>query len=97
MDINGQGNSLTFFHGHPNATFSNFFSLETAKPSEAKFHMEPPWDEGMKASTNALCHMAAMPIYELTSYLVPFVFELEKICKKLLKTLRWKLVYIPGS
>ena len=25
-------------------TFSNFFSLETAWPIEAKFHVEPPWD-----------------------------------------------------
>ena len=29
-------------------TFSNFFSLETARPIEAKFHMKPPWDLGMK-------------------------------------------------
>ena len=29
-------------------TFSNFFSLETARPIEAKFHMEPPWDLKMK-------------------------------------------------
>ena len=29
-------------------TFSNFFPLETARSIEAKFHMEPPWDLGMK-------------------------------------------------
>ena len=49
------------------STFSNFFSLETARPIEAKFHVEPPWDEGMKVNTNALCHMtkmATMPIYD---------------------------------
>ena len=42
------------------------FSLETARPIEAKFYVEPPWDERMKANTNGLCHMtkmAAMPIY----------------------------------
>ena len=46
--------------------FSNFFSLETSWPIEAKFRMEPPWDGGMKVCSNGLCHMtntAAMPIY----------------------------------
>ena len=45
---------------------SNAFSFETARPIEAKFHVEPPWDGGMKVNTNGLCHitkMAAMPIY----------------------------------
>ena len=46
-------------------TFSNFFSLETAKTIEAKFQMEPPWDGGMKICSNGPGHMsiAAMPIY----------------------------------
>ena len=47
-------------------TFSNFFSLETAWPIEAKFHVEPPWDGGMKVCSNGPGHitnMAAMPIY----------------------------------
>ena len=51
--------SLTF-------TFSNFFSLETARPIEAKFHVEPPWDGGMKVCSNGLDHltnMAAMSVY----------------------------------
>ena len=46
--------------------FNIFFSLETARQIEAKFYVEPPWDEGMKVNTNDLCHMnkmAAMPIY----------------------------------
>ena len=33
---------------------------------KAKFHVEPPWDEGMKDSSNGPGHvtnMAAMPIY----------------------------------
>ena len=50
-------------------TFSNFFSLETSKPIEAKFHMEPPWDRGMKECSNGLYHMtkmAAMSIYGKT-------------------------------
>ena len=52
--------------GHSDSTFSNFFSIEIAKPIEAKFHVEPPWGEGNKVSTNGLCHMTkmtAMPIY----------------------------------
>ena len=38
-----------------------FFSLETAKPIEAKFHMEPQWDNGMKVCSNGLCRMTKMP------------------------------------
>ena len=47
-------------------TFSNFFSLETARLLEARFHVEPPWDGGMKVCSNSLFHMtnmATMPIY----------------------------------
>ena len=36
------------------------------RPIEAKFHVEPPWDGGMKVCSNSLGHMtsmAAMPIY----------------------------------
>ena len=29
--------------GHSGSTFLNFFCSETARPIEAKFHMEPPW------------------------------------------------------
>ena len=36
MNINGQGHSLTSVRGHSYSTFSNFFSLETAGPIEAK-------------------------------------------------------------
>ena len=44
MNIKGQGYSLTFVQGHSDSTFSNFFSLKTAVPIEAKFHVKPPWD-----------------------------------------------------
>ena len=44
MTIKGQAYSLTLVPGHSDSTFSNFFSLETAGPMEAKFHVEPPWD-----------------------------------------------------
>ena len=66
MNIKGQGHSLTFIHGYSGSTFSNFFSLETPKRIETKFHMEPPWDRGMKVSTTGLCHTtitAAISIY----------------------------------
>ena len=46
MNIKGQGHSLAFVQGHSDATFSNFLCSETARPIEAKFHMEPPWDVG---------------------------------------------------
>ena len=58
---------ITFIQGHWDSTFSNFFSLETAGPIEAKLHVEPSWDEGLKVSTTASRHMAKMgtvPIYD---------------------------------
>ena len=44
MDIKDQGHLLTLVQGHSDSTFLNFFCSETAKPIEAKFHTEPPWD-----------------------------------------------------
>ena len=46
------------------STFSDF--LEIPRPNEAKFHVAPQWDGGMKVSTIGLCHMtkmAALSIY----------------------------------
>ena len=66
MNIKGQGHSLTLVQGHSDSTFSDFFSWETARPIEAKFHMEPQWDGGTKVCLNGWGHMtnmAAMPIY----------------------------------
>ena len=66
MNIKGQGHSLTFVQCHSDSTFSNFFSLETDGLIQAKFHVEPPWDRGMKNCSNGLCHMtniAAMLLY----------------------------------
>ena len=66
MNIKGQGHLLTLVQGHLDSTFSNFFSLETAKPIEAKFHVDHPWDSGTKICSNGLGHMtkmAAMSIY----------------------------------
>ena len=57
---------MTFVEGHSDSTFSNFFSLETARPIEANIYVEPPWGEGMKMNTNGLCRMtkvAALLIY----------------------------------
>ena len=60
MSIDGQGHSLNFVQGHSDSTFSNFSSLETARPIEAKFYVEPPWYAGMKVNINGLCHMTKM-------------------------------------
>ena len=40
MNIEGQGHALTLVKSHSDLTFSNFFSVETARPIEAKFHKE---------------------------------------------------------
>ena len=48
---------------------SNIFSSDTTGPIKAKFHMEPPWDGGMKVCSNDPGHMmkiATMPIYART-------------------------------
>ena len=48
------------------STFSNIFSSETTGPIEAKYHVEPPWDGGMKVCSNGpglMTNMAAMHIY----------------------------------
>ena len=58
MNIKGHGHSLTFIQGHLDLTFSNFFSLETARLPEAKFHVEPPWDGIMKVNTNRGVHLS---------------------------------------
>ena len=60
MNIKGQGHSLTLVQGHSDSTFSNFISLETAGPIEAKFHVELPWDGGMKVCSNGPGHMNKM-------------------------------------
>ena len=46
MKIKGRGHSLNFVQRHSDSTFSILFCWETARPIEAKFHMEPPWDVG---------------------------------------------------
>ena len=50
-------------------TVSNFFSLETVRSIEAKFHVDPPWDGRTKIYSNGPDHMtevAAMSIYGKT-------------------------------
>ena len=67
MNIKGQGHLLTLVQGQSDSTFSNVFFLETAKPIEAKFQMEPPWDMGTKVYSNFPGHMtnmAVMPIFD---------------------------------
>ena len=56
--------SLAFIQGHSDSTFSNFFRSETAKPIEAKFHMEASWDVGNKNLFKcSRSHNRHMPIY----------------------------------
>ena len=69
MNLYEYQRSRSFIDLHPRSlrfTFSNFFSLETSRPIEAKFHVVPPLDREMKVYSNGLCHMtnmAAMSIY----------------------------------
>ena len=66
MYIKGQRHALILVQGHSDSTFENFFSLETTRPIEAKFHLKPPWDRGMKIYSDGpgdMTNMATMPIY----------------------------------
>ena len=66
MNIKSQGHSFTLIQGHSDSTFSNFFFLETTRPIEAKFHVDPQWDGGTRIYSNGPDHMtkmATMPIY----------------------------------
>ena len=52
--------------------------LRNARPIEAKFHVEPPWDEEMKMNTNGSSHMTkmtAMPIYVVKTFKHLFFLE----------------------
>ena len=60
MNIKGQGHSLTLVQGHSDSTYSDFFSFEIARPIEAEFYVEPPWDWGTKVYTNGSGHMTSM-------------------------------------
>ena len=66
MNIKGHCHSLIMVQGHSDSTFPNFFFLETARPIEAKFHVEPQWNGGTKVCSNGPAHMtnmATMHIY----------------------------------
>ena len=66
MNVKCQGHSFTLAHCHSDSMFSNFFSLETARPIKPRFHIKPQWDGGTKVKSNGSGHitnMAAMHIY----------------------------------
>ena len=46
MNINGQGHLLILIQVYWDSTVSKFFSLETAGPIKAKFHVKPPYGMG---------------------------------------------------
>ena len=60
MNIKDQGHSLTLDQGHSDSTFLNFVSLEIARPIEARFLVEPPWDGRTKVCSNDPDHMTNM-------------------------------------
>ena len=56
---------MTLVQSNSDSTFANFFSLEKAKPLEAKCHVAPPWNGGTKVCSNGpsrMTNMAAMPV-----------------------------------
>ena len=66
VNIKGQGHSLTLVQGHPDSTFSSFFSLETARLIKPNFTWSLHGTGNESEYTNGLYHMtkmAAMAIY----------------------------------
>ena len=72
MNVYEYQRSKSFIGLGPNLSdsiFSNIFTSITTRPIEIKFHVEPSWNEGTKASSNGPGHMtkmAAMSIYGKT-------------------------------
>ena len=66
MNVKGQGHSITLVQGHSYSTFSNFFSVETARPIETIFHVEPPWDKSEFKWFMSHDQDGSMPIYGKT-------------------------------
>ena len=52
-EYQSQGHSLTLVQGHSDLMFTNFFSLETTGPVEAKFYVAPPLDLKTKVCSNS--------------------------------------------
>ena len=67
MNIKGQGHSVTLVQGHSDSTFLNFFSLETARPIEAKFHVSL---HGMGERKFVQMIQATWPIWPPCPYMV---------------------------
>ena len=84
MNTKGQGHSLALDQGHSDSTFSHFFSLETAGPTETKFYVEPPWDGGMNVCSNDPAHIILLnqKVDDLeTPYAALDTQELPNLCK----------------
>ena len=60
MHIKGQDHSLTLVQGQSDSTLSNFFSLETAGPVEAKISDKASMGCGMKDCSNGPSHLTNM-------------------------------------
>ena len=81
MNIKSQGHLLTLVQGHSESTFANFFSLESTKPIEAKFHVEPPRDVGTKVCSTGPGHMTSVAV---SPYMVKTLKNLLLWSKKLM-------------
>ena len=66
MNLYEYQSSRSFIDLGPNLSdsiFLNSFSSITARPIEARFNVEPPWNGGTKAFSNGPGHMTKMAIY----------------------------------
>ena len=85
--------SRSFIGLHPRSLrfkISNFFSLQAARPIEAKFHVAPPWDGGTKVRTISVCHMTKMATMSIYGKILQ-KSSLEPKCRW-----PWNLIYSIG-
>ena len=73
-----QINDYMMVYDNPRSLRLNIFKLhflKNTRPFEAKFHIRPPWDVGMKNCSNVtgdMTKMASMPIYGKNLQKSPF-------------------------
>ena len=85
--------SMSFTDLGPNLSdsiFLNlFFSSITTRPTEAKFHVEPPWDGWTKACSNGPGHMTKMAVMPIKN----FFSGTERLMTLKLGMRHWELEY----
>ena len=93
MNVRCQGHSLTLVQGISDLTLSNPVSWETAKPTEAKFNVEPPCDRWRKVCSNGPGHKTSIAAISIHGNNLKNSYSLEPKWPMTLKVGRQHCVY----